>query len=211
MTGKLSALIIALMFTSLCVSQEQGSVEIGGGVGFGYTTVIQDDFLGEFLSGVNFSVSGEYYFSERFGLKAKVISDNKGYGAKSVTLDEDLMIKNANDIRLQYLTVPVLANFHIGQDNNWYASVGPYAAFLMKAEDKETGTDYKSAYKKNDFGAFIGGGYKIYVTDSFRLFAEYELQVGLYDINNLDSAVADYSLINLKGGINVGAIFVLGY
>jgi hypothetical protein len=75
-------IIIASILTlsSLNVfSQQKGSFELGLNVGYNAATVSNGSQTNSnYRSGVNFGISGDYFFNNRWSLKAKLIVDQKG-------------------------------------------------------------------------------------------------------------------------------------
>ena len=74
-------LIAALAFLGILTSnaQNSGDIELGIGLGVNLANVSTIDGLSNtsFRTSFNAGVSGEYYFSDRWGVKAKLIYDNK--------------------------------------------------------------------------------------------------------------------------------------
>lgn len=56
----------------------------------------------------NAGVSGEYYFSDRWGLKAKLIYDSKGWSNGFINTV-------TTDYKLNYITLPIMANWDLVQ------------------------------------------------------------------------------------------------
>ena len=137
-------------------AQNSGDIELGVGMGLNLANVSTIDGQNDASSRTSFNVgiSGEYYFSDRWGLKAKLIYDNKGWSDGFIT-DENFNTVTT-DFKLNYVTLPIMANWHFGSNRNWYLNFGPYVGFLVNAEDSELGLDLKDGFKSTDFGfAFL--------------------------------------------------------
>ncbi len=197
------AILLALGFVSVTSAQQKGDVEFGVNAGFNYSTVTTSYFQADTGFGFNFGVSADYYFSDRWSLKTKVIYDQKGWNNGFY---EDETGFYPADYNLNYVTVPVMANWHFGGKRNWYLNFGPYAGFLMSAKENSNDTDVKDAFNSTDFGIAYGIGVKVPVSDKLKLFFEFEGQGGLTDIfkENEDAAVT-----NGRGSFNVGLNFLL--
>ena len=77
----LTVAIALLGFTQGNSQSTSGDFELGLGAGISFSTVsdIQGDNTAGSLTSFNFAASGEYYFSDRWGIKAKLIYDAKGW------------------------------------------------------------------------------------------------------------------------------------
>lgn len=187
-------------------AQDKGGFEIGLGLGVNISNVstIDGQENASSKTSINAGASGEYYFSDRWGVKTKLIYDSKGW-AEGYILDQNNMV-TITDFKLNYLTVPVMANWHFGSNRNWYLNFGPYIGFLISAEDSELGLDLKDGFKSTDFGAAFGIGHKIKVADNIKLFIEYDAQSGFSDIFEENAGEA---IRNGRSSFNIGVLFSL--
>ena len=201
-----------LLFTALTVigflsarSQQKGTVEFGAGLGVNISTVSNGEQNANSLIGINVAGSGEYYFSDRWGIKAKLIYDAKGWADGFIT-DTDTDQTIITDFKLNYLTIPVMANWHFGSKRNWYLNFGPYVGILLNAEDSRMGLDLKKGFESTDFGLALGIGYKFSVNEKLKLFVEYDGQSGFADVFVVN---AGSSVQNSRNSFNVGILFIL--
>lgn len=187
-------------------AQDSGDFELGVGFGLNFANVSTTDGQNNASSRTSFNagVSGEYYFSDRWGLKAKLIYDSKGW-ADGFIADEDFNTVTT-DFKLNYVTLPIMANWHFGSNRNWYLNFGPYVGFLINAEDSELGLDLKDGFNSTDFGLAFGIGYKFEIDDNIKLYIEYDGQSGFIDVfeENLGDAIR-----NGRSSFNIGALFSL--
>ena len=105
-------------------AQKQEGLEIGTNIGLSQAGVVapgEDNT--ESRATYNIGVSGEYYLSDRWGIKLKVIWDNKGYS--NGTIIDNNANKLTTDINLNYITFPLMANWHFSKHRRWYLSFGP--------------------------------------------------------------------------------------
>jgi opacity protein-like surface antigen len=198
--------IAVLLFglPSAIFAQKKGDVEFGFNVG--YNSSSASDSRDSFDTGMGFNVGGamDYYFSSDWSIKGKLIYDQKGW-------DNDF-IEDTNgnvyptDINLNYITVPVMANWHFGNKNNWYLSFGPYFGFLLNAEETQFGTDLTDYFNSNDFGLALGIGVKIPVSNKLKLFFEYDGQGGFSEVLKNSS---NSDITNTRSSLNVGLNFLL--
>jgi outer membrane protein W len=153
----------------------------------------------------NFNGSAEYYFSENWGIKAMVMYDRKGWDDAFIT-DVESGYSTRTNINMDYITIPVMANWHFGRKNNWYLNFGPYVGFLTSAKDTELDIDLKDAHNTTDAGLAFGIGVKIPLNNYMKLFIEYQEQAGVIDIfksNDVDP------VLNSRSAFNIGINFML--
>jgi opacity protein-like surface antigen len=187
-------------------AQDNGDFELGVGLGLNLANVstINGQNNASSRTSFNAGVSGEYYFSDRWGLKAKVIYDSKGWSDGFIT-DENFNTVTT-DFKLNYVTLPIMANWHFGSNRNWYLNFGPYVGFLVNAEDSELGLDLKDGFKSTDFGFAFGIGYKFEIDDNIKLYIEYDGQSGFSDIFEENEGDA---IRNGRSSFNIGVLFNL--
>lgn len=181
---------------------EKGDLELGAGLGVNFSTITGDGFDYETGTGLNVAFSADYYFSNRWSIKGKLMYDQKGCNDVYLYTDTDEYYTNFN---LNYLTIPVMANWHFGKKRQWYLNFGPYAAFLLNAEETQGGLDLKDGFNSTDFGLEVGIGVKIPLNDQLKLFVEYEDSAGFSDISKGN----DGTFRNTRGCFNIGLNFML--
>jgi len=205
-TNKMKKLVLIGLFVLgfSAVAQEKGNVEFGVTVGYSSANVTTGYFQSETSSGFNAGVSAEYYFSDRWGIKGRILYDQKGWD-KGYFIDENDNSFPA-DYSLNYITVPVMANWHFGRKRNWYLNFGPYIGFLANATESSADTDVKEGFCSTDFGLSYGIGVKIPVSNKMKLSLEFDGQEGFSDVFkvNQNSAVRNY-----RGSFNVGLLFLM--
>ncbi len=186
---------------------DKGDFEVGAGIGVNIASVDVPSNNGTSTDanvGINIAFVGEYYFSDRWGIKSRLIYDQKGWGNGFVELEEEIY---TTDYNLTYLTIPVMANWHFGSTRKWHLNFGPYAGFLLNAEDEARGMDLKEGFKSTDFGIVFGLGYKFPIAENTKLFIEYEEQYGLVDI--FEQNIGGSAVVNSRTSFNVGVLFLL--
>ena len=198
--------IAAFGFTIINAQSDSGDFELGIGLGVNLSNVsdIQGDNNAGSLFSFNIGASGEYYFSDRWGIKAKLIYDSKGWSDGFIT-DENFDTVTT-DFKLKYLTMPVMANWHFGSNRNWYLNFGPYVGFLLNAEDSELGLDLKDGFNSTDIGIALGIGYKFEIAENTKLYIEYDEQTGFTDIFEQNERNA---ISNRRMSINMGVLYSL--
>ena len=196
--------VLTLVLSAAVTAQKKGDVEFGVNIGYNRSNVSNSQVSSDPGSGINFGGSLDYYFSDTWSIKGKLIYDQKGW-------DNDYIEDNngniyPTDVNLNYLTVPIMANWHFGNKRNWYINFGPYFGFLLNAEETQFGTDLSDYFNENDFGLAVGIGVIIPVSNKLKIFFEYEGQGGFSDIakDNTNSAIT-----NSRSGFNAGLNFLL--
>jgi hypothetical protein len=203
---KLFTILLFTLCSFAAFSQQKGSFEFGFNVGYNIATVQSGSLTNtEFRSGVNIGASGDYFFSDRWSLKAKLSYDQKGWNKGFIT-DLDKNQSAVTNYHFDYLTIPVMANWHFGKTRNWYLNFGPYAGVLLSAKETALHKDLKDFSNGLDLGFAFGIGVKIPVADKIKIVLEADGQGGLTDIlkNNQGS-----SLRNSRTSLNAGVAFAL--
>lgn len=186
-------------------AQEQPKFEFGGNVGYNYSTVTSTQATNSsFRSSFNVGLSADYYFSDRWSIKTKLIYDNKGWNDGFINFEGGP--NTTTNFHLSYLTIPVMANWHFGRTRNWYLNFGPYAGFLLNAKETALSANIKQYFKSTDFGLAYGIGVKLPVSETAKINIEYDGQSGLSDIIKNNSGT---SIRNARGAFNVGIIFTV--
>ncbi|MER3318538.1 MAG: porin family protein [Allomuricauda sp.] len=188
-------------------AQDSGDFEFGihSGLNLANVTVSEGQTNTNTRASFNAGVSSEYYFSDRWGLKAKLVYDSKGW-ANGFIEDEENNSSTTTNFRLNYLSIPIMANWHFGSNRNWYLNFGPYVGLLTSAKDSELGMDVKEAFKSTDLGLALGIGCKFRINDNTKLFIEFDGQSGFIDIFKENNLV---SVNNARSSLNFGVLFGL--
>jgi hypothetical protein len=188
-------------------AQTKNGVEFGANIGFNasYVQVTPTTIDSKAESGFNLGVSADYYLSDRWSIKGKLIYDQKGWGNGFLS-QGDATSSSDVDFRLNYLTIPVMANWHFGKTRNWYLHCGPYVGFLLNAKDASNNTDLTGSFTGTDFGVDFGLGVKFHLSNKAKLFIEGDGQGGF---SNIFKQNTDTEVKNARTSINVGISFPL--
>ena len=158
-------------------------------------------------SSFNIGIRGEYYVSEKFGVKVKLNYDSKGWADGIHRTSTTPVVLTASDFKLDYLTLPVLASFHFGSDNNWYIDFGPHFGILLSAEAENVSDgDVKDEYKSLDIGLELALGYSFEISRNAKLFVELDGQSSIVDISDDND---NDRIRNSRGSLNFGVLFDL--
>lgn len=202
----LTTLFIIPAICSVALAQTKTMDEFGVNIGYNGANVTYSGNYdhSDYVSGVNIGFSAEHYFSNRWSIKGKLIYDQKGFGNGYLAFDDGTEIDGV-DFHLNYLTIPIMANWHFGRARNWYLHFGPYIGFLLNAsESSGSGVDVKQAFNTTDVGFDVGAGVKFPVSNYAKLFIEIDGQGGFTNIFKDGD-----TLQNERTGINFGILFPL--
>lgn len=198
-------LLSLLLPLCLCViknyAQEKGSLELGIGAGVNIVGITSGALSSDSRTAFNVSASGDYYFSDRWSLKGQVIYDQKGWKSGWLTVNGKPIVQSTN-YKLNYITIPVMTNWHFGKKRNWYLNFGPYIGFLTNANNQSV--DIKSGFNSLDVGLALGIGVKIPLSERCKLFLEYQGQGGMTNIEKDHIGSAGR---NLRVAFNAGLTF----
>lgn len=204
MKQSVAVALFTICFSISSFAQKKGTVEFGLNVGYNSATASTDEYTADYGDGFNLGFSADYYFSDRWSIKGKLIYDQKGWNRGFI---ENLNTGNryTTNFNLDYITIPVMANWHFARKRNWYLNFGPYVGFLMSAKETRFDIDVKDGFNTTDFGLGVGVGVKIPVSDKLKISLEYETQSGLTEIFK-DS---NDPVTNTRWSLNFGVNFLL--
>lgn len=203
MKKKIITVKLLIAFSVIGFAQKKGDVEFGINLGLNSSNVTSEYLSSDTGTGVNLGFAADYFFSDSWSLKGKIIYDQKGW-------DNGLLYVGVNryntNYNLNYLTIPVMANWHFGKKKNWNLNFGPYAGFLLSAEETAYNTNVKEFFNTNDFGLNIGIGVKFPLSNKLKLNIEYEAQSGFSDVFKDNN---NKRIIGTRGALNVGLNFLM--
>jgi len=201
----LTTLCLFLCLYSFAQAQSRNKNEFGIGIGYSGAYLIANNSYEstDVTSGFNVALSVDHYFSRTWSLKVKAIYDQKGWANGYVTNNNTNTTVDGVDFKLNYITVPVMANVHFGRTKNWYLDFGPYIGFLTEAHANYQNVDVTDMINSTDGGLALGIGVKIPLSHSTRFYIEYDGQSGVARVFKGSSDHAQ----NVRGSFNVGLNF----
>lgn len=194
-------LLTIISLSALSHGQEKGSIEVGGGIGGSISSILNFDSESSVRFGYSFQACGEYYFSDRWGLRAKVEYFQKG--TTDFSTNDFGLTRFETDLKLDYLTVPVMMGFHW---KGLYLNAGLYAGFAISAE-RGTGNQTRvisDFVRPLDYGLVSGAGYKGRINDSLMFYIETSQQIGVAEI--FEEQINDSFSINFMNALSVGVL-----
>lgn len=195
MNLKLLFFCIMLLLASVGFSQErgQGTLEIIPNIGATGSNIYGEDVEdSDNRYGFQGGVLVDYYLNSRWSLRSGLSYFNMG-------AQDDFI-----ELKLDYINIPLNANWHFGATRKWNLNFGFTPGFLLKADAE--GIDVSEMFKNFQLGLSYGIGYKLEISDNFSLLIDYQGVVGLTNIVD-ESDVS--STMNTGSSINLGAVFVL--
>ncbi|MBB6237820.1 outer membrane protein W [Pedobacter sp. AK013] len=202
-------LLTLLLFAGLGMTsqaQEKNSLELGIHAGYNLATVsTSNQTNSDYRNGFNLTAVGDYFFSDRWSIKAKIGYDQKGWDNGYLTnLDNGQSF--ATDYHINYLTIPVMANWHFGKKRNWYLNFGPYFGILLNASETRFNTDLKNFIHNRDIGLDLGIGVKLPVANKVKVLLELDGQSGITDVFKQNQG---YQIRTNRSSFNAGLLFDL--
>lgn len=203
---KIIVLFIALVVSTSMNAQDKGDLEFGFHLGGNLSNISSLDNYDSATSRFSFNTGGflDYYFSEQWSILLKVQYDEKGW-SDGFYEDEDFNIFNT-DYALNYVTTPLMANFHFGRNYNWFVNFGPYVGFLVNASATDIDLDLTDAFNETDYGVAFGIGVKVPVNDKAKILFEYQAQSGFNEIFDVNDGP---TIRNGRSSLNIGIVFLL--
>lgn len=170
--------------------REKGTIEVIPQIGYSSANYSGDNTSGNDPVGAfAFGVGGDYFFTNRWSLRSGLFFQTMGTefpGFKE---------------KLNYITIPLNANWHFGSTRKWNLNFGPSIGFLTSAESN--GVDVKDMANTTQIALNVGIGYKIEVSPKISILIDYQEQFGLSDITK----TSDNSIRNSYGAFDLGVVF----
>ena len=186
----LLAALMAFGFTNAQVKQKN-TIEITPKIGVaGFAESTKNDQTNS-NSGTSIGATVDYYFNNRWSFRSGLIADKMGGTYSSY---ED---------KINYVSVPVNANWHFGSTRKWNLNFGVSPSFLTSASTN--GVDISSALEKFQLGFTYGIGYKIEITPKFGILIDSQFFDGLTNI----SVDKNFNFTNHGYSFNVGGVIQL--
>ena len=171
--------IIVLFFLSTTGSAQ--GVHIGAKVGANLSDASGKSFQSGFHFGYHAGIFSELMLTKKFGLAPEVLfsETNLRAGNSFSSLYSTVSLANVSDIKLHYLSIPVLLAYKPIPFITFHA--GPQFGVLMNQTRTlvANGTD---AFKKGDISVLAGAQLNVL---KFRVYARYV--VGLSNLNDIDN------------------------
>lgn len=187
--------LIGLFLTAITLNAQKrdaGTIEVIPNIGYSSSYLNGDNVENLDARGaLQFGVLGDYYFNDRWSLRSGL--SYLGMGAS---------IPNYK-LHLDYLNIPLNANWHFGSTRKWNLNLGVTPGFLVNGDIN--GNDVKNSYKSFQLAISYGIGYKIEVSEKFSILVDGQGLVGVTNI--LENEPNGFTRQNAASSINVGGVF----
>ncbi|KAB1159326.1 porin family protein [Tenacibaculum aiptasiae] len=189
-------LLVAMMafgLTANAQQRESGDIELIPYIGYSSSTFNGDQVQSlDRRNTARFGVNADYFFNDRWSLRSGLNYDKMGtqFGSQESNLD--------------YINIPLNANWHFGSTRKWNLNFGVTPGFLISAEDA-AGTSFKNQVESFQLGISYGIGYKLEISDNFSLMFDAQGLVGITDIAKSDL----FDRMNVGSSFNIGGVFKL--
>ncbi len=144
------------------------------------------------LFSLQYGVVGDIYLNDRWSLHSGISHFTLGSSTPYTKL------------KLNYLNVPINANWHFGSERHWNINFGVTPQFLLSADNG--GLPVDSLYKDFQLAISYGIGYKIEVTEAFAMLIDLQ---GLVGITQSLIKEVDIKRTNWGSSVNVGGVIAL--
>ena len=187
------AVMVLLGFGSLSAQERsKGEIEISPFIGYQQSFFNGDD-VDEFDSraAVRFGVNADYFFNDRWSLRSGLNYDSmgtKGFGS---------------EVAINYINIPLNANWHFGSTRKWNLNFGITSGFLTSADSD--GIDVKDEVSSFQLGISYGIGYKLEISENFSILFDWQGLVGISNI--VKDETINIDRFNAGSSFNIGAVF----
>lgn len=184
-----------------------------------YGSSVSKDLKG-ILPGLSIGAHIKINLKKQFGLKMIVAYDQYGWAYRSVYLEDNTgtaLGKGDVLFKLNYLNLPVLAEYSFGNKIKFYVDAGMFFGVLLNnwlitkvneplSPGQVTVTKNKSAYRNStNFGICLGFGTQIPIASKIKLNFDLRNSTGLSNINKSSSAGSSTiktNTISILGGLS---------
>lgn len=176
--------------------KEKGTIEITPKIGFSTFNEVNEGENTCSTAGVAFGATADYYLNNRWSLRSGLLFDKMG-GKNAVE-------GGTWEHKLNYLTIPLNANWHFGSTRKWNLNFGFSPSFLLNAEVSGMEAP-ENVIESFQLGFTYGIGYKIKVNEKFGILLDWQGFAGITNINK----VTNDNIRNSGGSFNVGGVIQL--
>ncbi|MCR9181908.1 MAG: PorT family protein, partial [Flavobacteriaceae bacterium] len=197
-----------IFFTSNSFAQNNNDLEFGFFAGVSLASVSEEENVSDLESKIalNAGFFSEYFFYEKWSLKAKIYYDQRGFDNAPILIIDGINNRTERGSFIFHnLTIPVLVNFNFGNNERFYLNIGPYASYIFSAEKSEGETESTDDFNSVDFGLEGGIGFKFSFSNKNEksFFLEYAGQKGFSDLDNNEFG----TIKNIQHSLNFGFKF----
>lgn len=204
---KIALLFMFCAFATNAQKRKNGTIEVVPAIGYSNSALLTKNTDGMSpRKSTRLGAEADYYFNNRWSLRSGLHFEKMGaefstYYSFFGTLNEEL--------NLNYINVPLNANWHFGSSRKWNLNFGITPSFLTSAEytsniSSKGPEDIKSKINGFQLGISLGIGYKIEVSDDFSIMLDYQ---EFYGTSNIYTDNAIPTAQNASSSFNIGGVF----
>jgi hypothetical protein len=161
------------------ISFSQQGFSLGLKLGANLTKIDGVKFREAFNTAYQAGAFAELNFDEKWGIQPELLfSQTKT--KQDTSLGQVVRFQNTGDIKLDYLTIPVLLRYNVSR--SFTLNVGPQFGILLNKNDNLL-TNGQNAFKGGDFSLVAGAQINL---SSLRIYGRYN--IGLTDINDVGNS-----------------------
>lgn len=194
-----AGIFILLSCTTLFAQHNKGDITIAPQVGLNLSTYFSSDVSYDARTSAAGGIATDFYFNDSWSLHTGLFYNTMGAEDSFGYTD-----------KLDYISLPVHANWHFSRNRNWYLNFGPTFSYLISG-NSETNEgiemDIKDAVSSFDVGLGVGIGHIFQINDQMQLFIDYQGYGGFLDV--AEDNVLPYSIRNSSSSFNVGLVLDL--
>jgi hypothetical protein len=171
----LTPMIAIFAFVNIAQAQK---FNFGGKLGANFTKISGQAFKDGYELGYHAGAFAEIDVTRKWGIQPEVLWNQTNTHA-AVALDEAVnnWQQNTKDIKLNYLTIPVLLRYNVG--SLLTLNVGPQFGILLN-KDESLWNNGKEAFKSGDFSMVAGASVNLKM---LRVYGRYN--IGLNNLNDV--------------------------
>lgn len=196
----LSLVALATFGFASAQMKEKGTIEITPKIGASSFGEFTENEGSDYNAGIEIGATVDYYFNNRWSLRSGLIADKMG--------SKNQFSGNFYEDELNYLSIPVNANWHFGSTRKWNLNFGLSPSFLTSAKFVENGNKFEipeSAIESFQLGFTYGIGYKIGINEKFGILIDAQFFNGLTNINK----ASQERIVNGGYSFNLGGVIQL--
>lgn len=173
------------------------SVALRGGSGINEGKQFQHGY------GFGFNFKFDFFKSQKMRIDSRLLLDRKG-GAQKVLVSYTDPIDQVDkkgfleaSITLDYVTLPISLEYSFTRTGNMYVLFGLYGSYLNRGQleinrpySNQRSVSQINNYDNFDFGISSGFGYKIPLSEKYRIHIELINYLGIHDISNQSASTS---------------------
>jgi len=198
--SKLILIILGLIFSINISSQDNLKIGVTAGINYPKNRGYRDPQFHSFKKGYLFGVSFDYYFKDKFSLKANINYERKIKNRYDYIERDDL------DEIFEYINLPLVLKYEFYK-SRFFVAGGPFLNYLLNNQisDNPNGLNI-TPLKKIDFGLSLGIGTNISLNNKNNFTIEIRDELGVIDTSVYGSlnGTTKTNTIKLIVGWNLG-------